>query len=102
MKCKTCGKENPEVLTSQGAFCSIKCLKEHTVTCPKSGKGLMTDRKWEEIRVSFDDNWVHTLRRRNLEDPGDISLRLDTMKAIIEVGKTLERLLGEAEEADEQ
>ncbi len=29
MKCKTCGKEDPDVLTSQGAFCSIECLKEH-------------------------------------------------------------------------
>jgi len=58
----------------------------------------VTQRKWIEINVLFDDGWVHVLKRGEYMDTGTSLLKLDAIRAVRTLAKELNRHLVEAED----
>jgi len=57
----------------------------------------MVEREWVEIVVYFDDNWVHTIKRKNLRATVNNDLGADVMRAVKDLSRGLHQLEWETE-----
>ena len=57
----------------------------------------MPKRQWEEIVVYFNDGWTHVIKRGEYMDTGTSLLKLDAIRAVKQLVKTIDDHLTEAE-----
>ncbi|GAH45501.1 unnamed protein product [marine sediment metagenome] len=57
----------------------------------------MSQRKWIEIIVNFDDGWSHIIKRKDYMDTGVSLLKLDAIRAVRQLVENIDDHLVEAE-----